>query len=232
MFISYVPKSSLANSENGSYFSWSGSEFGNQSTNFAGGDQHTFTTTGVIANMRIRARCFDAESASTQLGLNTVSLTGMAGNDNETRWYEGEASSLNGLNTISIWSAIADGFTIYDVEAIKGGDIECGRQPSNFKPKSMGSQVKSLSGKPYSVLYDYEKSHQVKTVPLEVTAADLAQWREFAHSVAASEYFWLDLDGTKANPVDAKQVYMLKDSFEEIWLGPAHREFAFTAIEL
>ncbi len=230
MYISYVPLRNLADSENGSYFAWEGTENTNPSTNYAGGDKHTFSVTGIVTGLRHRARMSSVDGTQ-HYGFNSVDF-GVLATVAAERWNEFSASSINGVNEISIWGTAADLAVIHEIEVIKGGDIECGFQPYTKRPSPEGKQFKSLSGSPHGTLFNFEKSHPITTVPLVVTDADIAQWWEFAESVAASETFWLDLKGTKAAPVSPVQAYMKQGTFSEIWAGPIHRQFSFTAIEL
>jgi hypothetical protein len=118
-------------------------------------------------------------------------------------------------------------------EDSNGGELQVGVQPYMPSHKSEGSQQTSLNGTPHGTLFYIEKEHVITTVPVNISNPNtLKQWEEFHHSVIASEVFVFDLEGAIGSSVDPKNVYLKKGTFTASYVGPLHRQFTFTIVEI
>ena len=91
-----------------SIFTWRGNNTWPTTTNYAGGDKYTFTSTE-SGKCLIKVLAYDAESGA-RVGLNGTQLGTMSGPDNTAQMYSFTATNLvAGLNEISIWSSNGDG---------------------------------------------------------------------------------------------------------------------------
>lgn len=109
-------------------------------------------------------------------------------------------------------------------------EIEVDPERTNRNSNTVARESVSMSGAVReSILDRIEYKWSVATVP--VPLADLARWREFASSVANGELFTIDLDGTKAVPVNPISVSLVKNSFKENRFSHLYMSFSFDVLE-
>ena len=95
-----------------------------------------------------------------------------------------------------------------------------------------GKEHTALSGFRETTTYRLEREAVCRTVPLQLTPAELAAWREFGASCAFGEYFSFDALGTEAAPDDPQTVQLKFKSFKEKRLPGRFFEFSFTTVQV
>lgn len=109
-------------------------------------------------------------------------------------------------------------------------ELETKIEPKRRKLKVESTESVGMSGVNREVQMDrYDVEWMVKTV--HVPIATEARWLEFAESVLAGETFTIDLDGTKAVPVDPITASMVKGTFDRVRVGPGHFKYSFSIVE-
>ncbi|WP_160153346.1 hypothetical protein [Microbulbifer sp. ALW1] len=94
-----------------------------------------------------------------------------------------------------------------------------------------GKEHTALSGFRETTAYRIERVAVCRTVPMQLTPAQLAEWREFKNSCAFGEYFTFDALGTEAAPDDPQTVQLKFKSFKEKRLPGRFFEFSFTTVQ-
>ena len=95
-----------------------------------------------------------------------------------------------------------------------------------------GKEHKALSGFTEHTVYRLERTANCRTVPLRLSDAELAAWREFAASCAFGEFFTFDALGSEAAPDDPQTVQLKFKSFKEKRLPGRLFEFSFTTVQV
>ncbi|GAB2507089.1 hypothetical protein [Microbulbifer agarilyticus] len=112
------------------------------------------------------------------------------------------------------------------------GKLHADLQQYDVDDQPEGKEHVALSGFRETTAYRLERVAVCRTVPLQLTPAQLAEWREFAASVAFGEYFTLDALGTEAAPDDPQTVQLKFKSFKEKRLPGRFFEFSFTTLQV
>jgi hypothetical protein len=90
----------------------------NTTTNYAGGNKFSFTTT-ISGDAFLHILLEDAEGG-LNAGLNNTGLGNMTGPDNAEIWYTFPCTVISGSNEISIWSTSTDGASIKGLVVTNG----------------------------------------------------------------------------------------------------------------
>lgn len=117
---------------------------------------------------------------------------------------------------------------------VTGGDgkLEADLQQLDPALRTKGSVTDSISGLVAATIYHLKEETSVTTVPMQLTPAEFAEWREFGASCAFAELFTCDLEGTEASPVDPRSVYMKENSFKITRMPGRFFSFSFTVVEV
>ncbi|WP_406828113.1 hypothetical protein [Microbulbifer sp. ARAS458-1] len=112
------------------------------------------------------------------------------------------------------------------------GKLHADLQQYDVDDKPEGKEHTALSGFRETTAYRLERLSICRTVPLKLSDAELAAWREFAASCAFGEYFTFDALGTEAAPDDPQTVQLKFKSFKEKRLPGRFFEFSFTTLQV
>ncbi|WP_444905316.1 hypothetical protein ACJJIU_22090 (plasmid) [Microbulbifer sp. CnH-101-E] len=112
------------------------------------------------------------------------------------------------------------------------GKLQAGLQQCDSSDPPQGKEHIALSGAREFTAYRIERHTVCRTVPMRLTPAQLAEWREFGASCAFGEFFTFDAEGTEAAPDDPQTVQLKHKSFKEKRYPGRLYEFSFTTLQV
>lgn len=118
--------------------------------------------------------------------------------------------------------------------SVTGGDgkLAADLQQYDVDDDPEGEEATALSGVRETTAYRIERVATCQTVPLQLSDAQLAEWREFKNSCAFGEFFTFDALGTESAPDDPQTVQLKFKSFKERRMAGRFFVFSFVTVQV